>query len=382
MYVPDATEWERRDPEAVGLDAAAVEAAVNYHKRNGTPHEQINYDFADHEVWDEAEGEYGRRIGPHPARRGGPAGVILKDGYLVAEWGDTRRADQTFSVAKSFLSVVAGVAWDRGDIDGVDDHVREYVDDGGFESGRNRKIRWRHLLQQTSEWEGTLFGKPDAVDRNRAVGKEDETLDKAETRTLREPGTFWEYNDVRINRLALALLRTVGRPLPRVLAENVMRPIGATDTWEWHGYHNSMVDVDGTAMRSVSGGGHWGGGLWISARDLARVGLLYLNDGEWDGDRLLSEAWIDASTEPCDANESYGYLWWLNADRTLWPSAPASAYAALGHGQNAVWVDPEHDIVVVLRWLRYEEDGDGTDAQREQDRFYAKLLDGLRDGRA
>jgi len=295
----------------------------------------------------------------------------------VAEWGDTRRVDQTFSVAKSFLSVVAGIAWDRGEIDDVDDHVRASVDDGGFESDQNREIRWRHLLQQTSEWEGTLFGKPDAVDRNRAVGKVDDALDKSETRSLRTPGTFWEYNDVRINRLALSLLRAIGRPLPRVLAENVMRPIGATDTWEWHGYYNSMVDVDGTAMRSVSGGGHWGGGLWISARDLARVGLLYLNDGNWDGEQLVSDAWVEASTEPCDVYENYGYLWWLNTNRRLWPSAPESAYAALGHGQNTVWIDPEHDVVVVLRWLNYTEDGDGTDAQREQDRFYAALLDGL-----
>jgi CubicO group peptidase (beta-lactamase class C family) len=162
-----------------------------------------------------------------------------------------------------------------------------------------------------------------------------------------------------------------------VLAENVTEPIGATDTWEWHGYHNSTVDVDGTAMKSVSGGGHWGGGLWISARDLARVGLLYLNGGAWDGNRLLSEAWVDASTEPCDVNEGYGYLWWLNGDRTLWPSAPESAYAALGHGQNTVWIDPEHDLVVVLRWLRYDDDAEETDARTQQDRFYAKLLDGL-----
>ncbi|RAW44508.1 serine hydrolase [Halorubrum sp. 48-1-W] len=376
MYVPDRTEWERRDPETVGLDPEAVESAVSYHQRHGTPHERINYDFANYETWDEAEGADGRRIGPHPARRGGPAGMVLKDGYLVAEWGDTRRVDQAFSVAKSFLSVVAGVAWDRGRIDDVDDHLREYVDDGGFESERNREIRWRHLLQQTSEWEGTLFGKPDAVDRNRAVGKDAAALDKSETRALREPGTFWEYNDVRINRLALSLLRTLGRPLPRVLAENVMEPVGATDTWEWHGYHNSMVSVDGMAMRSVSGGGHWGGGLWISARDLARVGLLYLNGGVWDGTRAVSEAWVDASTEPCDLNENYGYLWWLNTNRALWPSAPESAYAALGHGQNTVWVDPEHDVVVVLRWLDYDED-DGTTAQSEQDAFYAKLLAGL-----
>ena len=378
MYFPNKNEWERCDPDVVGLDSKAVNSAVNYHKLNGTSHEQVNYDFANHETWDDSKGEYGQRIGPHPARRGGPAGVILKDGYLVAEWGDTRRVDQTFSVAKSFLSAVAGVAWDRDEIDDVDDFVRADATDDGFESEQNRKIRWRHLLQQTSEWEGTLFGKPDTVDRNRAVGKADTTLDKSETRSLRPPGTFWEYNDVRVNRIALSLLQTIGRPLPYVLAENAMHPINATDTWEWHGYYNSMVDVEGTAVRSVSGGGHWGGGLWISARDLARVGLLYLNNGNWDGSQLISKAWIDKSTEPCDVYENYGYLWWLNTSRTLWPNAPESAYAALGHGQNTVWIDPEHDLVVVLRWLNPVEDDDETGVQHAQNAFYSKLLEGLR----
>jgi CubicO group peptidase (beta-lactamase class C family) len=136
-----------------------------------------------------------------------------------------------------------------------------------------------------------------------------------------------------------------------------------------------MVDVNGTAMRSVSGGGHWGGGLWISTRDLARVGLLYLNNGNWDGEQLVSEPWINLSTEPCNVYENYGYLWWLNTNHTLWPSAPESAYAALGHGQNTVWIDPEHDIVTVLRWLKYSEDGNETNTNSEQNIFYEKLLD-------
>ena len=376
MYFPDPSEWETREPSAVGIDPDALEAAVAHHQTNATPHEQVNFDFANSDPWDESEGEFGGRIGPMPARRGGPAGVVLKDGYLVAEWGDTRRVDHTFSVAKSMLSVVAGLAWDRGEFGDVDEAVAATVDDGGFESGQNRSITWRHLLQQTSEWEGTLFGKPDEVDRNRAVGKVAD-LDKGESRPLREPGTVWEYNDVRINRLALSLLRVLGRPVPRVFAENVMEPIGATDTWEWHGYYNSAVEVDGTTMRSVSGGGHWGGGLWISARDLARIGLLRLAEGKWNGNRLLSEAWIDASTEPCDVYESYGYLWWLNTNGTLWPSAPESAYAALGYGQNVLWIDPKHDLVVVLRWLASDEDGDETPARTEQDRVFEILLDGI-----
>lgn len=366
--------WVRVAPETVGLSADALARAVDYAKTNDTPAAEVAYDFSNLDPWDEAEGEYGNRIGPMPARRGGPNGVVLREGQVVAEWGDTERVDHCFSVAKSFLSLVAGLAWDRGDIASVDDPVAEYVDDGGFDSPHNRGITWRHLLQQTSEWEGTLFGKPDSVDRNRPVGRSGGPGKEA-SRDLRDPGAYWEYNDVRINRLSLSLLRVLGRPLSRVLAEGIMEPIGASGRWEWHGYHNSRVTVEGRELPCVSGGGHWGGGLWMSTRDLARVGQLVLDGGVWDGDRLLSRAWLDQSTAPCERNPGYGYLWWLNTDGGYWPSAPESAFAAIGHGGNTLWVDPEHDLVVVLRWLRSP---DGVPGYRAvEDGFHERLLDAL-----
>lgn len=104
-------------------------------------------------------------------------------------------------------------------------------------------------------------------------------------------------------------------------------------------------------MRSVSGGGHWGGGLWISARDLARFGHLLLRGGRWGGTRILSESWVDRMTSPCPIKSDYGYLVWLNDGGDQWPDAPESSYAAVGFGLNLVWVDPEHDLVAVLRWL-------------------------------
>ena len=373
MQFPDEDGWIACDPASVGVDPDALAEAVDYHRRHGTPHEQVNYDFGNLDTWDDSEGEYGERIGPMPPRRGGPSGMVLKDGRPVAEWGDTRRVDHAFSVAKSVLSLVAGLAVDRGLIDDVDDPVGEYVDDGGFESEHNRTISWRQLLEGTSEWEGTLFGKPDSVDRNRAVGKGG-GLDKSEGRQLREPGTFWEYNDVRINRLALSLLRVLGRPLPRVLAEGITDPIGTTGTWEWHGYYNSTVDVDGTTMRSVSGGGHWGGGLWISTRDLARIGLLVASGGEWSGRQLLSSEWIDAATTPSERNPNYGFLWWLNTDRTLWPDAPASAFAAIGFGQNVLWIDPADELVVVLRWLHTTDERAEGPGYPEQNEVFRRII--------
>ena len=84
---------------------------------------------------------------------------------------------------------------------------------------------------------------------------------------------------MRVNRLALSLLQVWRRPLPAVLNELVIEPMQSTSTWQWHGYDNSWVTINGQRVQSVSGGGHWGGGMWISARDLARLGYLSLRRG-------------------------------------------------------------------------------------------------------
>jgi len=156
-----------------------------------------------------------------------------------------------------------------------------------------------------------------------------------------------------------------------------MDPIGASRRWEWHGYYNSKVAVEGVTMESVSGGGHWGGGFWSQTTDLARAGHLLLNEGEWDGTRLLSEAWVERATTPCSEYENYGFLLWLNTNNTLWPSAPESAYAFLGHGQNVVWVNPEDEMVVVLRWLDLADDRGEREDLPNQDRFFETLLAGI-----
>lgn len=351
-------DWERRSPEELGCDAGRLWAGIDYHKTHETPATVVAYDFSTHEeALRTMEGEHATVIGPMPDRRGGPNGVVLKDGYVVAEWGDTQRVDQSFSVAKTFLAIVAGIAWER-DLLAPGDRVANTVHDGGFDDPHNAAITWEHLLRNTSEWQGTLFGKPDTVDRNRGVA----TASDGERgdRDLERPGTHWEYNDVRINRLSLALLRVFERPLPDVLAEAVMEPLGATD-WTWHGYENATVSVNDREVTSVPGGGHWGGGLWISTRDLARVGRLLLRGGRWGGDQLVPSGWIDRMRTPGEHMPTYGYLTWLNTDRALWPDAPAEGFAALGFGANIMWVDPAHDLVAVIRWL---EPGDRDGQER------------------
>jgi CubicO group peptidase (beta-lactamase class C family) len=370
--------WERRDPAQVGLDANRVREAVAFAIENES---RSPRDLLDNHRRTFGREPHGEAVGPF-TERGEPSGLIVRGGYIVAEWGDPHRVDVTFSVTKSFVSTVVGLAYDRGMIGSVHDPVAPYMAPvvalagapsgtpplvpvlrasaaagGGtafdafevlplFESARARRITWDHLLRQTSDWQGTLWGKPDWADRPRG------DLDAWRIRERHEPGAVYMYNDVRVNLLALAALNVWRRPLPQVLREYVMDPIGASGTWRWYGYDNSWVLLDGQLVQSVSGGAHWGGGMFISARDMARFGYLTLRRGRWEDRQILSEAWIRMATTPTDVQRTYGFMnFFLNTGRQQLPSAPEEAFYHLGAGNNVVYVDPVNDLVIVIRWI-------------------------------
>jgi CubicO group peptidase (beta-lactamase class C family) len=288
-------------------------------------------------------------IGP-TAPRGGPAGVIFHRGRRVAAWGDTRRPDMTFSVAKSYLALLAGLAWADGLLPELDAPVAASVRHAAFTGARNSRVTWRQLLTNTSEWEGTLWGKSDLIDRGRNLGVEGQGR-KRSARPLAEPGGYWEYNDVRVNALALALLLLFRRPLPELFRARIAGPIGCSAEWRWHGYATSGVEVDGRVVESVSGGGHWGGGVFMGAEDQARIGLLVAADGAWAGRQLIPADWLALCRTPCPLNPHYGFLVWLNTGRTKWPSASAGALCFTGAGGNTTWIEPAEGIVSVTRWL-------------------------------
>ena len=169
-YFPPAGSWTRRSASESGFDAARLAAAVAFAEAHETPwpRELLT---SEGELW------YAASMGEKPPiseplgpveRRDGPSGVILRGGRIAAAWGDVERPQITFSVAKSYLAILAGIAVGRGLIRDLDVPVRTQIDDGGFDSVQNRAITWRHLLQQTSEWEGTLFDRPDSVDLRRS----------------------------------------------------------------------------------------------------------------------------------------------------------------------------------------------------------------------
>lgn len=365
-YFPPRNTWEHRSPATLGLDSSKLADAIRFARgsESKTPRDQVLFQaesFGKNEPYDDP-------VGPMKDR-GDQTGLIIYKGYIVAEWGEPARVDMTNSVTKSFLSTVIGLAVDRGLIHSVQDTVAAYVppievydptapaarnpgDIGKpemlfpFSSPHNRLLTWDVMLRQTSDWEGTLWGKPDWADR--PTGKPDTWT----TRPRNSPGTVYKYNDVRVNALALAATSVWRRPLPQVVKEYIMDPIGASNTWRWYGYRNSWIVLDGQPVQSVSGGGHWGGGMFINAYDMGRFGLLTLHRGEWNGNHLISEQWIKQALTPTPVEPTYGYMnFFLNTDHKLLPSAPAEAFVHIGNGVNFIYVDPEHDLVAVVRWV-------------------------------
>ena len=342
-YYPPAGQWARKTPAEVGMDAAKLTAAIEFMNAHETA--SPARDFSDQEI------VFGKLLGSIPTERGATNGLVIRHGYIVAEFGDTERPDPTYSVAKSMLSTIAGIALDRGLIPGLDDRVGDVVKDGGYDSPHNKLVTWRNHLQQESEWEGELWGK-----NANFLGTEGFGRGQMKPRQIQEPGSFYEYNDVRINRFALSLLRRFKKPIPDVFRDEVMNPIGASTTWKWVPYTNAYVDVDGKRMASVSGGTRWGGGMWINSLDMARLGLLWLRGGVWGDRRIVSQAYVKAATTPSAHGPDYGFLWWLNT-KEGWPGTPATAYRAVGNGGNIIFIDPSHDLLVVWRWSAQSSEG-------------------------
>ncbi len=363
-YFPTAENWETRAPEQLKFDALKLKEAIDFAAGSESKAPR-NLELAHYQTF--GREPFGEAVGAFK-ERGAMTGIIIRNGYIVAEWGEPNRVDMTFSATKSFLSTVVGLAFDRRLIRSLQDRAADYsspvlvynpfekngaAENFGkprfielFETTHNRQITWEQLLRQTSDWEGTLWGKPDWADRP------DRDPKNWLGRPRNAPGTVYEYNDVRVNVLALAALNVWRKPLPQVLKENVMDEIGASASWRWFGYENSWVVMDGAIVQSVSGGGHWGGGMFISARDLARFGLLTARGGKWRERQILSPAFVKQATTPTVVQPTYGFMnWHLNTDKKLYPNAPAASIAHIGNGTNIVYADPENDLVVVLRWI-------------------------------
>jgi CubicO group peptidase (beta-lactamase class C family) len=364
QYFPERFDWQHKKPEDVGMDSARIAEAVKVSIDRENPDTKdlslsLATSFGRNEPFDTPIG--------YVKPRGPASGIITRHGYIVAEWGEPNRVDMTFSVTKTFLTTVIGLAWQRGLIRDVNDYARDYMPPGVdlFDAPHNQAIKWDHLLRQTSDWQGTLWGKPDWADRPEGQKPQDWP-----NRKLWDPGTHYKYNDVRVNVMGLAALHVWRRPLPDVLREEIMVPIGASSTWRWFGYDNAWVEVDGQKMLAVGGGGHWGGGMFINAYDMARFGYLFLRNGKWKDRQIVTEKWMQMARTPGPANDGYGFAnWFLNTGKKALPAAPETVVTFNGNGANIIYIDWENDVVAVVRWIG------GGNAMNE---FVAKMLGSLK----
>lgn len=174
-----ADSWARLSPEKAGMNAGLLDEAVAFAKTQET--QQMKPDFSTQEEI------FGKLLGPMPTSRAATNGIILRHGYIVAEWGDTRAVDPTYSVAKSVLSTLVGISHERGLIPDIHEPVAKLIHDGGYDSAQNRDITWEDHLHQTTEWEGELWGKNSDFVGHDAFGR-----GERKPRMLQQHGTYYE----------------------------------------------------------------------------------------------------------------------------------------------------------------------------------------------
>lgn len=284
-------------------------------------------------------------VGDWIAERAVTALLVLKDGKIVYEnyFLGTGPEDRriSWSVAKSYLSALVGIALDEGHIASLDDPVTAYapVLEGGAYDGATI----RQVLNMAS---GVIFDEDyldQSSDINRmgrvlALGGEMDDFAAGLTETFAEPGQMWQYVSIDTHVLGMVLRGATGQSVTDLLSEKIIAPLGV----EYAPYY--LTDGVGTAFVL--------GGLNMTTRDFARFGQMYLQQGSWRGQQIVPADWVVASTTPsappaaASAPASgqfydYGYQWWIPKDAT------PREYLARGiYGQYIYINEPENVVIV------------------------------------
>jgi CubicO group peptidase (beta-lactamase class C family) len=256
--------------------------------------------------------------------------LVIRHGYLVyEEYGSIYSADMThnqYSVTKSVVGTLVGIAIDQGYIPGVDEPILELLPDRIVSNVDRRKpnITLDHVLTMSAgiDWQE---GDPafDAL-----YTSQDWVQHMLEKPMSAEPGSHFLYCSGCSHLLTAVLAESTGQDVIKFANENLFKPLGITDyTW-----NKDAQDIP------VGG---WG--LFLTPRDMAKIGYLYLNQGQWDGKQVVSTDWIDRSTSPriqTGGNLEYGYQWWIYSHY--------DAYTAMGRYGQTIFVIPKFDMVIVV----------------------------------
>lgn len=262
--------------------------------------------------------------------------VVMLDGDVVGEWysGGSSRRIEAMSATKSVLSLAVGRLLELGLLESIDVPVHLFYQE--WADGPYAEITVRHLLSHTSGIESPLPTTP-------IYGSEDFVRFALESPLVAVPGTEFQYNNSATNLLAGLIGRVAGQRMDRFLADELFAPLGIED-FSW--------------SLDASGNPHGMAGLQIHARDLARLGQLVLQGGEWKGQRLVSTHWIERSTRLASPlSETAGFLWWLTHDDDRVTTIRAAGYL----GQYLV-VIPESGLVgvrLIEGFPGYDQERDG-----------------------
>ena len=316
-----APDWPVGDPAAHGLDPAALEDAAAYAEANDSS-----------------------------------CLVVIRDGHLVFERyfmdTDADTLVKSWSVAKSYSSALMGIALERGEIGSIDDSIADYLPQ--FSGTDHATVTLRHMLSMTTGMYESLI--EDMADMFYA---EDMTALAVSVPVSAEPGSEWRYSNVAVQLLEPILHVASGTEAHVYAQEHLFSRIGMNATW--------MKDPAGNAAMYMN--------VLASCRDHARFGYLYLQRGCWDGEQVVPEAWVEASTTPStELNQGYGYWWWLSGgtptldlidasvlpDETLHPYGPDDSFCADGLGSQTIEVIPSQDMVVVRMGRAPLEDIEGN----------------------
>jgi CubicO group peptidase (beta-lactamase class C family) len=289
--------------------------------------------------------------------------VVHRDRVVYERYFDgarPRTLQTSFSVAKSVLSTLVGIAVDEGLIDDVEDPITEYLPELSRRDPRFQTITLQHLLTMSSGlryWEPAI-PVPFGDDVSTYYDPDMRQLALEGTRVEGPPGRVFHYNNYHPLLLGLVLERVTGMSVSEYMSARLWRPLGADRAATWN------LDSEWSGFEKLESG------LNATTADYARFGLLFLHGGEWNGDRIVSREWVraatakDASTDPA---RDYQYFWWVDVKR------PGRFYA-LGNFGQYIYVAPDADVVIVRN---------GSDWGTENDAWldlFRRTADELGDG--
>src|SRR6056300_1466483 len=269
--------------------------------------------------------------------------IVLHKGDLLYEnyWNSNTPTSQhiAFSVTKSFVSALVGIAHHEGLIDSIEDPITKYLPD--FNGTGYERVRIKDILQMSS---GVDFNedyadpKSDINRFGRATARGSSFRDFAKSLERgREPGTYHDYVSIDTQVLGFLLAEVTGMPLKEYLHKKIWNKIGMEDEAFF------IVDNNGVEMAL--------GGLNATLRDYAKFGELYLNRGKWNGEQVVPASWVDAShntdgphlkpgeSELSSSPWGYGLQWWV-------PGFPDTDYTASGVYNQYIYIDPKENIVI------------------------------------